>query len=105
MSIGKTGQIPLAGANSIGIFMTQADKQTTTAAADDFSVTFTRATYLKIAEMTALHGGVIVWVIIGVVIVCLIITLICLWKKCAHKKDEEDRFYQEDSYMRVWIIW
>jgi len=81
--------------------MTQAAKETTTAAADDFEVTFTRATTLSILEMTTLHGGVIVWVIIGCVIVCLIITLICLWKKCANKKDEEDRFYQVDNYMRV----
>ena len=42
-SIGHTGKIPLSGANSVGIFMTQADKETTTKAADDFSVTFTRA--------------------------------------------------------------
>lgn len=61
---------------------------------DDFIITFTRATYFDIGLITMEHGGVIVWVIIGSALCCLIICMICLWKKCTgSKNDDKENFY------------
>jgi hypothetical protein len=76
--------------------MQQAAKYSVTKddATDAFKVTFTRASYYDIGLITMEHGGVIVWVIIGSALCCLIICMICLWKRCtANKNDDKENFY------------
>jgi type III secretory pathway component EscU len=66
-----------------------------------FEVTFTRMSWADITALTIVHGGVIVWVVIGVVLCLLIVCLICLWKKCSKKGGDHEFYYSEDSYARV----
>ena len=63
-----------------------------------FDISFKRQTNGQLAEFTIEHGGVIVWVIIGIVVFCLLCVGIIVWKKCFHK---DDSFYLEDAYARV----
>ena len=84
-------------------------KSTWTAALDTkapFSVTYTRASYSDIAMFTAEHGGAVVWIIVGCVVVAICCLAAILYKlgkcACGSKKDEADTFYAvEDFYARV----
>jgi len=103
MAIGKTGQIPLTGAESIEVYMAQNNKWVAADKGEDFKVTFTRASYFDIAKLTAEHGGAVTWIIIGCVVLVLCIVGCIVWKCfCSGKKDEEDQFYySDDLYARV----
>lgn len=96
LSVGKTLTIVIPEADSIDVLYTSMVDQTTKS---DFSVTFSRKTTAQLAEFTLEHGGVIVWVIIGIVVFCLLCVGVIVWKKCFHHKDGD--FYPEDAYARV----
>lgn len=95
LSVGKTDKIIIPVADSVDITMTATTAQTT---ASTFSLTFERQTNEQLALYTLEHGGVIVWVIIGIVVFCLLCVGVIVWKKCFHKTDD---FYLEDCYARV----
>jgi hypothetical protein len=98
LSVGDTNKIVIPFADSIEVVWTNTDE---VAAADvgGFSLTFTRETNSSLAVFTLEHGGVIVWVIIGIVVFCLLCVGIIVWKKCFHKEGEA--FYVDDAYARV----
>jgi len=79
MSIGKTGKVPLTGASKIDV-MYQQKSSMESGTTNNFDLTFTRASYLNMTKLVAEHGGAVVWIIIGCVVCCLIITLACLFK-------------------------
>lgn len=90
-------------ADSIEFIM---QKKSTWTDASKFSVTYTRASYMDIAKFTAEHGGAVVWIIVGVVLVLAVCAGVIIWKmgKCCFgdKKGDEDKFYEvEDCYARV----
>jgi hypothetical protein len=95
LSVGKTNKVVIPLADKIDISMTATADQTTASA---FKLTFTRQTNEQLAAYVLEHGGVIVWVIIGIVVFCLLCVGVIVWKKCFHKTDD---FYVEDSYARV----
>lgn len=95
LSVGTTHDVVVPFADSIDISMTAMDAQT---APSKFKITFKRETNEHLALFTLEHGGVIVWVIIGIVVFCLLCVGVIVWKKCFHKSDD---FYVEDSYARV----
>jgi len=67
-----------------------------------FNITVTRASYGEITMLTLEKGGVIVWVIIGIVVCILMTCAFCAWRHFHNKKDSEDQFYQiEDNYARI----
>lgn len=67
-----------------------------------FNITVTRASYGEITMLTLEKGGVIVWVIIGIVVCILCTCAYCAWRHFHGKKDDEDKFYQiEDNYARI----
>jgi len=67
-----------------------------------FKITVTRASYGEITMLTLEKGGVIVWVIIGIVVCILCTCSYCAWRHFHNKKDEEDKFYQiDDMYARI----
>jgi len=67
-----------------------------------FKITATRASYGEITMLTLEKGGVIVWVIIGIVLCVLCTCAFCAYRHFSNKKDEEDKFYQiEDNYARI----
>ena len=106
-NIGKQDKFPLMTADYLEFFMQQ--KSTWTAALNKtkpFSITYTRASYTDIALFTAEHGGTVVWIIVGCVIVAACCLVGILWKlgHCCFgkKKDDADNFYAvEDCYARV----
>lgn len=70
--------------------------------AHGFNIKVTRASYAEITMLTLEKGGVIVWVIIGIVVCILCTCAFCAWRHFHGKKDEEDKFYQiEDNYARI----
>jgi len=82
----------------------QTKKDYTKAANDSaqFKITVTRASYGEITMLTLSKGGVIVWVVIGIVVCILMTCAFCAWRHFHNKKDEEDKFYQiDDSYARI----
>jgi len=95
LSVGKTNKVIVPFADSIDISMTSMAIQ---GGIPDWSISFTRQTNEQIAAFTIEHGGVIVWVIIGIVVFCLLCVGVIVWKKCFHKTDD---FYVEDCYARV----
>lgn len=95
LSVGKTNKIVIPLADKIDISMTATADQTT---ASTFKLTFERQTNEQLAAFVVEHGGVIVWVIIGIVVFCLLCVGVIVWKKCFHKTDD---FYVEDCYARV----
>ena len=95
LSVGTTGKIVVPAANSIDIVFTATADQTTVST---FALTFERKTTAQLALFTLEHGGVVVWVIIGIVVFCLLCVGVIVWKKCFHKTDD---FYVEDCYARV----
>ena len=101
-SFGKTGKIPLFAAKTIEVFMKQEAKFAAASDnANDFKLTFTRATNFQLAELAA-SGGVVVWVILGCVLCVLCCVGVFLWKKCSGSKDDADKaFYEIDNYCRV----
>jgi len=96
LSVGKTNKVVIPAANTIDIYYTNTDAL---AAGDNWDISFKRQTNGQLAEFTLEHGGVIVWVIIGIVVFCLLCVGIIVWKKCFHKDSEA--FYLEDAYARV----
>jgi hypothetical protein len=81
----KKVAVPLT-VSQIDVYMAQLNKYDEKKFKDNsFEVTFTRASWADITALTVVHGGMIVWVIIGSVICLLVICLICLWKKCSSK--------------------
>jgi hypothetical protein len=98
LSVGKTNKIVIPYADTIEVVWT--NTQTVPAAqVDGFSLTFERKSNSELAVFTIEHGGVIVWVIIGIVVFCLLCVGIIVWKKCFHKEGEA--FYVDDAYARV----
>lgn len=95
LAVGKTTKIVIPAADSIQVTMTATEAQTTDSA---FSLKFERQSNEALALFTLENGGVIVWVIIGIVVLCLCCVGVIVWKKCLKKNDE---FYLEDSYSRV----
>jgi hypothetical protein len=74
--------------------------------AKPFSITYTRASYADISLFTFEHGGPVVWIIVGVVVVlACIVGCVCYKMEkcmCGKKKDDSDKFYAvEDCYARV----
>jgi hypothetical protein len=103
MAIGKTGKIPLTGADTIEVYMAQNNKWVAADKGESFKLTFTRASYADIALLTAEHGGAVTWIIIGCVVLVACIVGVVVWKCfCSKKKDSEDEFYySDDLYARV----
>jgi len=104
MSIGKTGKVPLTGAKSISVMLQQ--KTVLDVSSDVALLTFTRASYMEMTKLVAEHGGAVVWIIIGCVVCCLIVTLACLFKcykdRKAKENEDGDGFYNyDDLYARV----
>lgn len=95
-SLGKTGKVVLSKVDDISMFAT------TSAAADagkdTFKVNFERISNEAMAKMVLEHGGVIVWVVIGCVLLCLIVVGVIFWKKCSKK---EEFYNADDLYARV----
>lgn len=106
-NIGKQGKFPIMAADDIEFIMQK--KSTWTEVLNKstpFSITYTRASYSDIAVFTAEHGGAVVWIIVGCVVVALCCAIGIIYKmgKCCFgsKKDESDKFYAvEDCYARV----
>lgn len=96
LAVGKTGKIVIPVADEIQVTMTATADQT---ADSTFKLTFERQSNEALALFTLEHGGVIVWVIIGIVVVCLLCVGVIVWKKCFNKHDND--FYIEDNYARV----
>merc|ERR1711998_138252 len=96
LSVGKTNKIVIPAAHTIDVVWTNTAKVD---AGSTFEISFERQTAGQLAEFTLEHGGVIVWVIIGIVVFCLLCVGIIVWKKCFHKDSEA--FYLEDDYARV----
>jgi tetrahydromethanopterin S-methyltransferase subunit C len=96
-SVGTTKKVIVPFADSIDVVWT--NTATISAAhAADFSLSFERRTNSDLAVFALEHGGVIVWVIIGIVVLCLLCVGVIVWKKCFSNKEE---FYLEDAYARV----
>lgn len=96
LALGKTNKVVILGCNAIDVLFTSMTAQT---AVSDFKVSFERQTTTQLGELILEHGGVIVWVIIGIVVFCLLCVGVIVWKKCFHK--QENDFYLEDCYARV----
>jgi hypothetical protein len=105
MALGKSKQIPLTGADEIYVYMAQNQKWAAADKGEAFKLSFSRASYMDIAKLTAEHGGAITWIIIGVVVLLACLAVCILWKlgKCCFggKGDEENMFYSDDLYARV----
>jgi hypothetical protein len=96
LSVGKTNKVVIPAAHWIDVVWTNTAALT---ADSTFEISFERQTAGQLAEFTLEHGGVIVWVIIGIVVFCLLCVGIIVWKKCFHKDSES--FYIDDAYARV----
>lgn len=96
LALGTTNKVVILGCNAIDVLFTAMTKQTGTST---FKVSFERQTTAQLGELILEHGGVIVWVIIGIVVFCLLCVGVIVWKKCFHK--QENDFYLEDCYARV----
>lgn len=98
-SLGKTGKVALSNADSIEVFWNQNAAVVAADSANNFNIKVERISSAALAEMVITQGGVIVWVVIGCVLLCLIIVGVILWKKCSGNKEE---FYNaDDLYARV----
>jgi len=94
--LGNTSKVLLSVVHSIEVVATFVG-------ADDvrdptFKVNFERISKEGMAIQTLKHGGVIVWVVIGCVLLCLIIVGVIFWKKCSKK---EEFYNSDDLYARV----
>lgn len=94
--LGNTQKVILAYADSIELVATSATASD--AGKNTFKVNFQRISKEGIALETLKHGGVIVWVVIGCVLLCLIIVGVIFWKKCSKK---EEFYNSDDLYARV----
>ena len=94
--VGNTQKVILGYADSIELVATSATSSD--AGKNTFKVNFERISKEGIAVMTLKHGGVIVWVVIGCVLLCLIIVGVIFWKKCSKK---EEFYNSDDLYARV----
>jgi len=94
--LGNTSVVQLLYADSIEVVATSATASD--AGANTFKVNFERISKEGLAIQTLKHGGVIVWVVIGCVLLCLIIVGVIFWKKCSKK---EEFYNADDLYARV----
>jgi len=94
--LGNTHKVLLAYADSIELVATSSTSSD--AGKNTFRVNFERISKEGMAVQTLKHGGVIVWVVIGCVLLCLIIVGVIFWKKCSKK---EEFYNSDDLYARV----
>ena len=79
----SNNNIVIPSADSIDVVFTATIDETVTS---KFKLTFLRQTTAQLATLTLEHGGVIVWVIIGIVVFMLLCLGIIVWKSCFKKK-------------------